>query len=308
MKHIQHIEIMEQTREEILPGFAPDFPYLATYVELDRYTARTVPWHWHRTVELFYLQSGVLEYTTPHGSWVFPAGSGGLVNSNVLHTSRVRSSCESAIQLVQLFDPALLSGWHGSRMERRYLLPLTTSGVELIPLFPDDPAQAAVLTQIQQALALCETDWGYEFRLREALSGIWLALVALAQPKLERNRVKHDCNETLKQMMVYLQEHMQEPLRVEQVAQAAHISKRTCFRLFQETLHLTPLDYLRSCRLQKACQLLAQSDEPMTQIAERCGLGSSSYFSQVFRAAMGCSPSEYRKHWHDFDNIKHSER
>ena len=127
MKSVHSIELNEGSKEERLPGFEPEFPYIATCAELDKYVEPFVPWHWHRAVELFYLKSGCLEYTTPHGKWIFPAGSGGMVNSNVLHTSSFQRSGNRDMQLLHLFDPSFLSGEHGIILETKYILPLTTA-------------------------------------------------------------------------------------------------------------------------------------------------------------------------------------
>lgn len=305
MKHLYGIEI-SSSKEEVLPGFAADFPYIATCAQLDRYAQPLVPWHWHPTVELFYMQSGTLEYTTPNGKWTFPAGSGGMVNSNVLHSTSFRTSGGSVIQLLHLFDPVFLTGGHGSRMESRYILPLTTApGVEMIPLYPDDPVQAEILADIRQAFDLSEAEWGYEFRIREAMTGIWLKLFGMAQPNMEQGSAGRGAEDQIKLMMVYIHEHFREPICVEQLARAAHISKRACFRLFREHLHMTPVEYIRSFRLQQACRMLAKSREPVTRIAYGCGLGSSSYFGKVFRETFGCSPLEYRRRWHDRDKNRH---
>ena len=64
------------SQEEKMKGVEDDFPYTALYVELDKYTDRFVPWHWHKTVELFYMESGQLEYYTSRHKIVFPKGSG----------------------------------------------------------------------------------------------------------------------------------------------------------------------------------------------------------------------------------------
>lgn len=299
MKNIQSIQLIEESKEEILPGFTPDFPYIATCAELDKYLEPFTPWHWHRTVELFYIKSGSLEYSTPNGKWVFPAGSGGMVNSNVLHTSRFQRRKDSNIQLLHLFDPTFLSGEHGSRIETKYILPLTTApGVEMIPLFPEDPAQAEVLQDIKNAFKLYEQEWGYELKLRELLTRIWMKLFELARADMEKSGSK-ESDEKIKALLVYIHKHLQEEIPVEQLAQTAHMSKRACFRLFQDNLHMTPVEYIRSCRLQKACQMLAQSNVPVTQIAHSCGLGSSSYFGKIFRNKFNCTPLEYRRHWHD---------
>ena len=112
-------------------------------------------------------------------------------------------------------------------------------------------------------------------------------------------------DDKIKQLMVCIHEHISQPLSVEQLARAAHISKRTCFRLFRETLHMTPVDYIRSCRLRLACRMLTESSDSITQIAGSCGLGSASYFGKVFREEYGCSPGEYRRHWHDNNKNRH---
>ena len=302
MKHLRSIEIQAHNREEVLPGFTQSFPYLATCAELDRYAGAQTPWHWHKTVELFYMQSGTLEYTTAKEKLVFPAGSGGFINANTLHTSRVISSGDRTIQMLHLFDPVLLSGEHGSRLETKYILPLTTaSGIEVIPLYPENPSQAELLEDIKRVFELSEQEFGYEFKLRESLSSIWLKLLARASTFAEQRNVSREADETIKALIVYIHEHLHEPLPVDRLAQVVHISKRACFRLFQETLHMTPVEYMRSCRLQEACRLLADSDLSITQIADHCGLGSSSYFGKTFRESFGCSPLAYRKQWRDCD-------
>lgn len=293
MKNIQNIELAKNSSEEILPGFSSSFPYIATCAELDKYPDQVVPWHWHNAIELFYIQSGSLKYLTPNGFWTFPAGSGGFVNANVLHSTSFIRGAESNIQLLHLFEPEFLSGGHGSLIEEKYILPLTASDLELIALYPEDPAQAEILQMIQLSFALSDTEWGYEPKLREALTHIWLKLFALAQPNIQKCIVKNQ-DEKIKTMMVFIHEHFQEEISVAQLASVVHISKRTCFRIFQENLHMTPTEYLQAYRLQKACHLLAKTNDPVTKIACDCGLGSCSYFAKQFRDKFGCTPTEYR--------------
>lgn len=303
MKHLQSIKINTESSEEILPDFVADFPYIATCAELDRYADGLTPWHWHRPVELFYIKSGCLEYSTPGGKWVFPAGSGGFINSNVLHMSSPGKQKDGNIQLLHIFEPSFIAGEHGSLIEKKYILPLTAaSGVEVIQLFPDEPAHADILQAVQTAFAIDEDAWGYELKLRESLTDIWLKLFELIRPNMKQDDGRAG-DAKIKKMMIYIHEHYQEPISIEKLAQAVPVSKRACFRLFQENLHMTPVEYIRSYRLQKACQLLMQNSESITQIAYLCGLGSSSYFGKVFREKYQCTPVEYRRRWHDHDNF-----
>ena len=140
MKIIRSIEYHTGTQEEKLPDFNPDFPYIYSRAELDYYRESFVPWHWHKAVELFYIESGEITYHTPNGTFTFPAGSGGFVNSNVLHMTTFRLHREKNVQLLHIFDPVFIAGNQGSLIEQRYVMPLVTDPrLEIISLSPDVP-------------------------------------------------------------------------------------------------------------------------------------------------------------------------
>lgn len=70
MKDISTIQFHTGSKEELLPGYTPEFPYIASHVVLGG-LRRFVPWHWHRAVELFYIREGSLLYQTPNYRKVF---------------------------------------------------------------------------------------------------------------------------------------------------------------------------------------------------------------------------------------------
>lgn len=303
MRTLHSIQLHMGTREELLPGFAPDFPYLSSRAEISRYAGRSVPWHWHRAVELFYMEEGTLEYYTPGQRMAFSAGTGGFVNSNVLHMTRAQSSEEPVNQLLHTFDPSLVAGERGSRIERQYVLPVTAaSGLDLLALDPERPEEAGVLALIREAFRIPEGEPGYELRVRAAMSEIWLALLPLI-PQSHRGQRQAGTDGKLKQMLTCIYEHYPEKLTVAQLAASAYLSQRECFRVFQENLQMTPAEYIRSYRVQMACRLLLETEETASAVGYACGLGSGSYFGKVFREAVGCTPLEYRRMWQDIDRI-----
>ena len=155
MKIIRKVELKPGSYEEELPGISAEFPYIASYVELDKYAGKQSPWHWHKEAELFYMEQGSLEYDTPHGKAVFTAGSGGFVNSNVLHMSRAKDGEGSVVSLLHIFNPLLISGQSGSIIDRKYVSPLmTASHVEIIGLYPDQPSHVPVLEILRQSFRI----------------------------------------------------------------------------------------------------------------------------------------------------------
>ena len=185
MKVIRGVQYKNGSKEELLPDFSPDFPYIASYVELSRFPERQSPWHWHKEVELFYVEQGALEYDTPKGSIVFPAGSGGLVNSNVLHMAKTWESSGNTVQLLHIFDAGFIGGWQGSRIEQKYIAPLVSAPqAELIGFYPDNPGHAELLDLLCRSFRLSSEEYAYEIMLRSVLSEIWYRLLTISQPLL----------------------------------------------------------------------------------------------------------------------------
>ena len=104
-------------------------------------------------------------------------------------------------------------------------------------------------------------------------------------------------SDKVKGMMIYIHEHYAEKITIPELAEAAFLSERECYRVFQNHLHMTPVDYIRSYRIQVACQMLAESQIPITEVGNACGMGNTSYFGKIFREATGYTPLQYRHKW-----------
>ena len=295
MLHVTDIQYNDpNSREEYLPGYTPQFPHIASRVEGAAYRGGTAPWHWHESVELFYVRSGAILYRTPGCEQVIRAGCGGMVNSNVLHTTRILKPESNLLMELHLFSPSLVAGIPGGTVERTYVRPLADDTThELITLTPQDPTQAKTLQILDESLRLDEDAFGYEMRLQAMLTDIWLRLAAQVHPP-RHTAPRSPADEKMKQMILFINTHYAEHITAPMIAAAAFCSERECYRTFQTCLHTTPTEYLRTVRLQTACKQLTETDTPVTDIAQNCGLGSSSYFGRLLRQETGLTPLEYR--------------
>ena len=107
-----------------------------------------------------------IEYDTPEGKILFPAGSGGMINSNVLHMTKAISQKEKNIQLLHIFDVSLLAGEKGSRIEQKYISPVITAPqIEVIPLFPGNAEEERILKLLAASFRLSSDKFGYEIKL-----------------------------------------------------------------------------------------------------------------------------------------------
>ena len=81
---------------------------------------------------------------------------------------------------------------------------------------------------------------------------------------------------------------------VEEMAEATATSRSSLNRKMKNILGVTPADFIKEARLKKACHELAKSNRNINDIAYKCGFSDPKYFSKVFKASIGMSPSDYR--------------
>jgi len=95
-------------------------------------------------------------------------------------------------------------------------------------------------------------------------------------------------------LLGFIDDHLDQPLSVDDLARQVHLSRYHFIRRFQRILHQTPHQYLMNRRLSKAKELLANSELPVTEICLAVGFESLGSFSTLFRNVVGWPPSVYR--------------
>lgn len=263
---------------------------------MEQFIGFSAPWHWHKAVELFFVEEGCIEYNTTYGKYIFPKGSGGMVNSNILHMTKQKNN--QTVQLLHIFDASFIGGTADSKIEKKYITPLTTlCQLDIIQLYPDNIEQKKVLDLIKNSFNISDNEFGYEIKLREKLSEIWMLLLEKVYSKIEKKQMNTKADERIKLMMIYVHENFSDKITISNIAKAGYVSERDCFRIFHKCLNMTPLEYVTNYRLRKSCDMLVNSNDTVSTIGQECGLGSSSYFGNVFKKYIGVTPTEYRKKW-----------
>ena len=93
----------------------------------------------------------------------------------------------------------------------------------------------------------------------------------------------------------FIDENFSSPISAQDIAASVGISESLLFKLFREHEDVTPTEYLRNVRLQKAEQmLLSNADVRVSDVARRCGFADSAYFCKVFKDEMGMTPKNYQ--------------
>ncbi len=287
---------LKSNREEILPGYSEEFPYVCMFRRMDECIGRKIAWHWHSALEIDYVEEGEVEYKTPDSSIILRRGEAVFINSDVLHTVSARG--RGGRIYAHLFDKYLVGGMFGSVYEKRYIEPvLKNLGPGMYRILPDDIKRIRVIENMFRLAEVYEKrEEGYEFAVRSLLSELWYFLYKDAASSLSLREVESPADSTrILIMMKYIQEHFSEKLSIEMIAGSANISVRECGRCFQNKIGMSPGNYLNDYRIRSAAELLLGTEDSITEIAEKCGFSSGSYFGKSFLKMIGCTPKEYRR-------------
>ncbi len=101
-------------------------------------------------------------------------------------------------------------------------------------------------------------------------------------------------NRKLVQVIGEMERHTEPPLTTLELAEHIQVTRRQLERLFRVHLDDTPSNFYLGLRLDKARQLLRQTDLSVLQVSLACGFESPSYFSRSYRARFTASPSQDR--------------
>lgn len=93
----------------------------------------------------------------------------------------------------------------------------------------------------------------------------------------------------------YIDSHYKENVNLDMLAEINHVNKYYMVHAFTKEYGISPINYMISCRIEEAKQLLKTTDYSLSMISGMLGFSSPSYFSQAFRKTEKKSPTEYRK-------------
>lgn len=289
---------VDRDQRELVEHGTAAFPVACYHDDLSVYE---VPWHWHEELEAVVIERGQTLVAVGNEKYIIRAGEGFVINSGILHGcwDWEHSGC---LYHSLVFHPRLVGGSLDSVFYQTYVQPLTRNHtMPSIHLKPEIPWQQAALRAIEAAWqAGVQEPFGYEFKMRSALSELVLLLrenVPSTQHQPGSKAVRDGSR--IKEMLQFIHTHCAEDLNTREIARVAAISESECLRCFRSTIGITPIQYVRQYRIQKAVELLSGTDLRISDIALQCGFQDVSYFAKTFRELKGCAPGAFRKNKQD---------
>ncbi len=109
-----------------------------------------------------------------------------------------------------------------------------------------------------------------------------------------RIRLPGPAGESMADICLYMQEHFQDDLTLDELAGLLHFNKSYFTRKFRSQIGVSPMQYLLHIRLENAKLLLSNTACSVSEVAQRCGFCDCAYFGYHFKRACALTPLQYR--------------
>lgn len=129
---------------------------------------------------------------------------------------------------------------------------------------------------------------------RNGQLGVFLSIIADSAEVVEKQESDKG-NEYVRKAVSFIQSNYCNPIKVTDVAEYVCINRSYLYTLFQNSLGMSPQQFLTAFRIAKAKELLESTTYPIESIALSCGYSDALVFTKAFHNMRGMSPSAYRK-------------
>ncbi len=238
--------------------------------------------HWHRSIEIFAVFQGRIEFFLNDAEYPLECGDFVIVNSNEVHSIRAMEPNKTVVLQMPL------------KMFEKYY-----TGDQFICFAhaPQDQDEQVMEMICEMYGAYCNKHCGYDFKVQ----GLFYELLYLLVTRYREQNVHPDVLYQYKKLTRlsaitdYMKEHYKEELSLKSLAEIFGYSPSYLSRMFQKYAGINYKDYLQAIRTEYGCHQLLNTTMTIGEISLENGFPNQKAFSKSFYKRYGIMPGEFRK-------------
>lgn len=246
------------------------------------YSSHAFPKHWHETYVIQVVEHGVNEIILEGKTWIACKNSIVLINPFEVHDGRSRGKAPMTYRCIYPTPDHLQDVL--SQME---------NPKGQTPFFPQSVIQdenlASLILHVHGQSQFGSDSIELQSLVLQMLSELILKhshhRVTLRARPVEKTSVRS--------AREYIQDHFMENITLNQLAKISGLSAFHFLRTFQKTYSLSPHEFLKNVRIERARELLKRG-HPITEVAAQTGFYDQSHLNRNFKKILGLTPGQYR--------------
>lgn len=234
------------------------------------------PPHLHPYVEIIYVVEGTIKVTVNDETRKLSAKESAVCFPNDIHAYH---SIGSSKILITIFSPDITSSYFGVNLNK------TLEN----PFLPQDTKKNGISDFF---LMLYE-----EFQHNNdkyVVKGLLYTILGKLKEYSTLKNSSSSYNTTMQKLLRYIEDHYQEKLSLDLIANELGFSKFYLSRIFSNKIGYPFNDYINRLRINKAIKLLSETDLSVTNIGLECGFESQRNFNRIFKEYVVLTPTQFR--------------
>lgn len=285
----------DQNFRELNQSLDQRFPVWASSDSFLKYFNRYFQCHWHPEIEFSIITEGECIYEAGGRVYELKEGDGIFLNQNTLHMAQMKGKKECRFSVVRA-EPFFLGGSTESLVYRKFMEPvINNTEIPCIPLYSNTAGQRELIGQLEEMVRIYETKLeGYEMEMAGRFFLFWNGFIRYLGKEQNGAVSMNKDTERVRRGIAYIQKHYKRKITLKEIAEICQSCQSECCRMFRNVVKESPIEYVNTYRIRRSLILIEQGTYSMTEIAQETGFSGSSYFTEVFKQKMGCTPSRYK--------------
>ena len=296
-----HQIVLKSNLEETTQHGGEGFPAALYETVFRSKMLRYVPLHWHKELQLCLILTGRVRFSINQKEVEAGAGDVIFINSQVIHSATSISNDEEEASYCCInFAYEMVGGFHGSLMERNFVLPFLRNEQNDFLLI-SEKSEEGLLEEISSKMLhirklFKETEPERYFDIFAELVLIWKELARwLHKTEDQPSTRRPEDYETSREVISYIEKNLGEKLTLDLIAKEVCLSKWECSRRFKRIAGESVWSYLISARMAKAVELLLYSRKSVERIGFEVGFPNVNLFIRQFKKEFRTTPGQFRK-------------
>lgn len=256
--------------------------------------------HYHDFYEIIYIAEGEFSSLVNNVTYHLHKGDFLLLDRNVMHNYHyVEGRHENSRRIVLWISPDTLESLSGGLTDLSACFHHPGIYAYHFPIYYEEMLRNLLVKIALEEAPDMQLEGGKKLLDRVNLTQFFLYLNELSARKSFSHHPRESTRHSLvERVSVYMDEHLDEDISVEELAKHLHLSKFYLLHRFKELTGTTLHAFLTDKRLIRACEYL-QSELAIGEIGNLCGFNDYSVFLRNFKKAYDMSPREYRDLFHN---------
>lgn len=250
--------------------------------------------HFHNLMEIGYCREGKGELRLNDESSLYEPAMVSVIPANFPHITVSDLTVGMSYWEYLFFDPVQIiqEMYPDNQLYQRKLLEKINSRASLIYEWENRSLSLTVkmiMEEMRFKKPYC-TDM-----VKGLLNALMIEIVRIndAEQNAERMRKKTGMLR-IAEALEFVRSEYSSNIKVEDLAQACHMSEPHFRRVFEMNMNMAPVDYINFIRIQNACDMMKKNNYSMDVIAQKCGFATTSTFNRNFKKFLGTSPYQWK--------------